>query len=329
MTSFLPHLLFEHPLSSAQKFFLDEQLMRVFGFQLSAFDQTCIFPEYAEERTCTKTEYKKLSAVPPTMVSKRCMLPDHADAFSNKAFDIDPTQLIIAFGSIPLLFLTGETNVNNFRGNFAQSIFGNTAINTYTPAFIQKQYKHLPIFLADLVKARKYLDGSIPQPLNRKLWINPTIAEIQHVYATFRRSAKTPLGVDIETCPSIDQITTISFSTEIEGICIPIWDKDAPADTQNYWPAIQEEITAWKWIRRFCELPNTKILQNGLYDMQYMLDAPVELRLSGHIEDTALLQHSLEPEMQKSLGFLASLYLNEPSWKQMRLAAKDEVKADE
>jgi hypothetical protein len=329
LTPPLPHLLFEHPLTSAQKFFLNEQLLRIFTHELADFDQTFIFADYCEERTMTKTDYKKQSTLPPLMVGKRCMEPSFADIFLNKAFNVDPAQLVIAFGSLPFLFLTGETNVNNFRGNFTRTRYNSTAICTYTPAFIQKQWKNLPIFLADLTKIRKYLEGSIPQPLTRKLWINPTIDEIRNVYISFRRNAQQPLGVDIETCPSIDQITTISFSTPTEGICIPIWDKDAKPDAQNYWPSIVEELIAWKWIKRFCGLSNTKILQNGLYDMQYMLDAPIELRLSGNIEDTALLQHSLEPEMQKSLGFLASLYLNEPSWKQMRLAAKDEVKADE
>ena len=85
---------------------------------------------------------------------------------------------------------------------------------------------------------------------------------------------------------------------------------------------------AWRWVEKFCHLPNVKVLQNGLYDMQYMLDAPVELRLHGKVEDTAILQHAYQPELRTDLGSLASFYLNEPSWKQMRTSAKD-AKADD
>jgi hypothetical protein len=31
-----------------------------------------------------------------------------------------------------------------------------------------------------------------------------------------------------------------------------------------------------------------------------------------------LLHHSLQPEMKKALGFLATIYTEEPSWKFMR-----------
>jgi hypothetical protein len=70
-------------------------------------------------------------------------------------------------------------------------------------------------------------------------------------------------------------------------------------------------------------------MQNGLYDSQYLLDAPIDIRLRNWHDDTAILHHALQPELPKALGTLASLYLNEPSWKQMRTSKKDEAKADE
>jgi len=65
-----------------------------------------------------------------------------------------------------------------------------------------------------------------------------------------------------------------------------------------------------------------------LYDAQYLLDAPIPIVLRNYIHDTSLAQHAYQPELPKALGILASLYLNEPSWKQMRASAKD-AKADE
>jgi hypothetical protein len=69
-------------------------------------------------------------------------------------------------------------------------------------------------------------------------------------------------------------------------------------------------------------------MQNGLYDMQYLLDT-LDLRVLNVVHDTAIMQHTLQPELPKALGTLASLYLNEPLWKQMRESAKDDNKADE
>lgn len=55
----------------------------------------------------------------------------------------------------------------------------------------------------------------------------------------------------------------------------------------------------------------------------------MDVRIERVADDTAILQNALQPEFPKALGTLASLYLNEPLWKNMREAAKDEVKADE
>jgi hypothetical protein len=95
----------------------------------------------------------------------------------------------------------------------------------------------------------------------------------------------------------------------------------------NYWKTAQEEAEAWRLIQQFADLPFPKVLQNGLYDNQYLLEAP-EIRLRNITDDTAILQHCLQPELPKALGTLASLYLNEPAWKLMRGSIKD-AKADE
>jgi len=79
---------------------------------------------------------------------------------------------------------------------------------------------------------------------------------------------------------------------------------------------------------RFGALPNPKVGQNFLYDHQYLLE-DLDIRIQHVHDDTSILQHALQPELPKALGTLASLYLNEPSWKFMRESSKDDNKADE
>jgi hypothetical protein len=177
-----------------------------------------------------------------------------------------------------------------------------------------------------MLKTRLFLDGQLPAPLRRTFYVNPTFQEIAYVHAAMAANPAWTVGVDIETSPRSGQITTISFSTPTFGLCIPLWDKETGA---SYWPTVADEVRAWRWIARFAELPNPKVTQNGNYDMQWLLDGPLPVRLRNMRDDTATLQHALQPELPKALGTLASLYLNEPSWKQMRTSAKDEVKADE
>lgn len=287
------------------------------------------------EWTLNKTEWKQTYGSPPPSepppLKKRHLRLEHhwQIAELHKRLSILKPDLIVAMGATALWALTGNDAITLFRGNFFTSPFG-PAIATLHPASVLYLYSNLPLLWADLAKVRMWLEGSLPQPMRRKLWVNPTFDEIEAVYTRWAASSVEHLmGVDIETCPAIDQITTISFSFENEGICIPFWDRyELDLSKQNYWPSPAEEVQAWRWVEKFCKLPNPKVTQNGLYDAQYMLDAPIQLRMRNWREDTAILQHAYQPELPKALGVLASLYLNEPGWKQMRASAKD-AKADE
>lgn len=280
--------------------------------------------------TANKTEHKKLGLIPRgAPLQKRYLLPDYwpqVEATRQRLLELQP-DLVIGVGAKAQWLLTGDDRIGTFRGTFFNVPWLNCpALTTFHPAAVLREYKMLPVVLMDLIKVRLFLTGELQQPLRRRLYINPTWDEIELVYHQLR-ATREPLGVDIETCPSIGQITTISFSTPTLGICIPLWDKDAVGvEPSVYSP--RDEVRAWRWIDRYAALPNTKILQNGLYDMQYLLDAPLPIRLRGKIEDTAIMQHAYQPELRKDLGSLASFYLNEPSWKQMRTSAKD-AKADE
>lgn len=286
-----------------------------------------------ESWTLNKTEFKReygyVPLTPP--LKKRYLRPEHQwqiEELSTRLRVLQP-DLILAMGATALWALTDHDAITQYRGTFFTSPFGR-AIATLHPASVLYQYSNLPLLWADLVKVRMWLQGTLPPPLRRRLWINPTRDEIESCYARWSVAPTQPLGVDIETCPSLAQITTISFSTPAEGICIPIWDRNCVEPSrQNYWPTAAEELAAWKTIRRFSQLPNPKVLQNGMYDAQYLLDAPIEIRLRNWSDDTSLAQHAYQPELPKALGVIASLYLNEPSWKQMRTSAKETNKADE
>lgn len=285
--------------------------------------------------TLNKTEWRReYGCVPPTTLpplKKRYLRPEHRWQIAELRTRLRALQpdLIIGMGATALWALTGEDAITQFRGNFFTSPYGR-AITTLHPASVLYQYANLPLLWADLVKVRMWLDGTLPQPVRRRLWLNPSLDEIEAVYNRWRKSdCRQPLGVDIETCPSVDQITTVSFALEDEGICIPLWDRYGSVEKHNYWQSAADEVQAWRWIDRFAQLPNPKVMQNGLYDSQYFLDAPLPIRLRNWRDDTAILQHAYQPELEKKLGVLASLYLNEPSWKQMRASAKDINKADE
>lgn len=200
----------------------------------------------------------------------------------------------------------------------------------FHPAMVLRQWDNRSLLWADLSKARRFLTHSLSPPLRRCLLIDPSLEDLADCHTRWlarSASCNDPLGVDIETDPRIGQITTISFGFADEAVCIPLWNKGTLPAQCNYWRTAREEAEAWRWIMRFAALPHPKVLQNGLYDMQYLLE-DLDIRLRNVSDDTAILQHCLQPELPKALGTIASLYLNEPAWKIMRESAKD-AKADD
>ncbi len=326
------------PFTGAAGRLLRDVLLPQAGLDITQWNITNVFtaslpPNDLKSWTLTKTDYRRLTGAPPPNspppLSKRYLHPDHhwhLHELASRLATLQP-DFIICLGATAYWAITGASGIANGRGTIFRTPWG-AGIATYHPAAILREWSMLPFAWADLNKARQHLEGTLPAPLRRTLWYNPTLQEIAQVYHRFRAHPEWTLGVDIETAPSTAQITTISFGTPTESICIPLWDRYAVRGAENYWPTVAEERAAWRWIERFCQLPNPKVFQHGIYDLQYMLDAPIQLRVAGRVEDTAILAHALQPELQKSLGTLASLHLNEPSWKQMRAAAKDQ-KQDE
>lgn len=322
------------PFVGASGQLLREQLFRAAGLDISQWHILNVFQQRPPQNdldawTLTKTEAKKHGLDPARLgppIRKRYLHPDYAwqvEETRARLSELRPA-FILGLGGVAHWLLTGDASIGTYRGTIFSTPWG-SALCTYHPAAILRQYSFLPIAWADLTKSRLYLEGALPAPLRRTFYVNPTLAELAFCYHRLKAMGET-LGVDIETAPSAGMMTTISFSTPTFGICIPLWDKETG---ESYWKDAATEVQAWRWIERFAALPCGKVTQNGLYDTQYLLDSPLPIRLRGLRDDTAILQHSLQPELPKALGFLASIYLNEPSWKQMRSAAKDEVKADE
>jgi hypothetical protein len=84
-----------------------------------------------------------------------------------------------------------------------------------------------------------------------------------------------------------------------------------------FWKDEEDEIAARLAVRTILSSPNPKVGQNFSYDIQYLL-RKMSLVPKNFSWDTMIAQHSMLPGMEKSLGFLASIYCNEPMWKDLR-----------
>lgn len=223
-------------------------------------------------------------------------------------------NLILALGNTPLWALCKKSGIKRYRGSpLLTHDQKYKVLPTWHPAAILRQWELRAICLADYGKAKREM--TFPE-LNRpshKIYLEPTIADIAGFYEKYLRDQPF-LSCDIET--KNQTITEVGYATADGSRCIviPFWDRQQPDG--NYWRTFEEEKQAWNWVRRInSEKP--LIGQNFAYDMQYFWRT-MGIPCPHFAGDTMLMHHSMQPEMEKGLGFLGSIYTNEPSWKFMR-----------
>jgi hypothetical protein len=151
----------------------------------------------------------------------------------------------------------------------------------------------------------------------RKIWISPDLRDIEKFFEVYVRKA-TKLSVDIETV-SNRQISCIGFAPSKDlALCIPFVD---PRKGGSYWPSAHQEKLAWLWVRRMLhhiENPEIEILgQNFIFDVNWIW-TKIGFTPKNFTRDTMLKHHAINPELEKGLGFLGSIYTDEPAWKLMR-----------
>lgn len=180
---------------------------------------------------------------------------------------------------------------------------------TYHPAAVAREFGLRPITIMDLDKARRHSETPEFTRPSRELWLHPTLMDL----ANYERDYIKPsplVAVDIET--KQDQITCIGFAPSPDtAIVLPFFTENG----RNYWRSLDEELAAWGYIRHWLAT-KPSVFQNGLYDINFLWSRygiPVPLAS----EDTMLLQHAWQPELPKGLGFLATIYTDEASWKFM------------
>lgn len=233
-------------------------------------------------------------------------------------------NVVVALGATATWALLRDSRITKLRGYQYPSVNGGLkVIPTFHPANVLRDFKQRPIVFSDFQKIAAESEYAEIRRPPRELWLHPTIADLQafeeYIYAA------SYLTVDIET--EARQITCIGFAPSPDrAIVIPFVDKTNPSN--SYWPTAAQESLAWKIVAKWLASDIPKVNQNIMYDLRYLWQIygiPV-MNITG---DTMLRHHAMQPEMQKSLGLLGSIYSREPSWKNMRADIKTLKKEDD
>jgi uracil-DNA glycosylase len=233
-------------------------------------------------------------------------------------------NLILALGNTALWRLAGRTSISSLRGTALTSSQTSTAwkvLPTFHPAAVLRQWDLRPIVLADLMKAKIQAEFPELKRPSRLVTINPSLKDVEVFLGRLRECAV--LSVDVET--RRQQITEIAFSpSPREALVVPF----IKGFKDHYWQSPADEAQALRLCRAILQSPIPKLFQNGLYDIQRIW-RQWRFPPTNCLHDTMLRHHSELPELQKGLGFLGSIYCDEPAWKLMRKNKDTQEKRDD
>jgi uracil-DNA glycosylase len=229
-------------------------------------------------------------------------------------------NLVIACGNTPCWALLGDPRISKLRGTTHLSTHTATGFKilpVYHPAAVMRNWNWRPITVVDFEKAKR--ESAFPEIRRPRceILIAPTVEDIRQFFATHCKPGA-QVAVDIET--SGRAITCIGFApTPTLALVIPF--TRSRGSGRNYWKNPESEREAWKLIAGVLAEPKIKkTFQNGMYDISFLWRA-YGIKVMGATEDTMLLHHALQPESEKGLGFLGSVYTDHGPWKQQRKVA--------
>jgi len=262
----------------------------------------------------------------PPISQGKYLRPEFLGELSRLGAELEACRpnVVVALGNLACWALLRRTGIGSIRGYVAASVApaGLKVLPTYHPAAVLRNWAWRPIVLQDLQKVlRESKTPDIVRP-SRKLLIQPTLAELASWVRACKASPPDWLSVDIET--KRRQITMIGFARSAsDALVVPFVDESRPGN--SYWPTAAMEVEARQWCNELLGSSIPKLAQNGLYDTQFLWREGFKLRSFKH--DSMLLHHSLYPELLKGLGFLGSIYTDNPEWKSLR--REETTKRDE
>lgn len=224
-------------------------------------------------------------------------------------------NLIVALGATACWALGLGAGITSLRGFVHDTPYGKV-LPVYHPAAVLRKWSLRGITVLDFFKARREMRAPGFAPISREIWTEPTIADLWAWWDTYGQTSSL-LSFDIETLRR-QQVSEIGIASDAQhALHIPfVWQEGKTY--RNWWSDAHTEMLAWKFVKHVCESPIPKIGQNVIQYDCYWMTKELGITVRNVQEDTMVKAHCWQPELEKSLGFLGSIFLNDRSWKSIR-----------
>lgn len=211
-----------------------------------------------------------------------------------------PKKIVILLGNEPLQYLGKKFSIEANRGC---PLFVNNQLflPAYHPAYVYRNRELYPIFTSDIAKALRYAKEGWRDPgLDYEFIVDPRGFEAESAVEEILSSDI--CAVDIESIKGTTHVLCCGFAVS---------DKKAYCFVNHSFSGT--DLTFTSCISRILAGKTKKIFHNGLYDVEILRRNG--LTTENYIFDTQYAAHSIEPELPKSLAFLASIHTDMPYYK--------------
>lgn len=204
-------------------------------------------------------------------------------------------------------------SISDWRGSlFASEWAGCKALATYHPAWLARDWSLQAYAKADVRRCAAELAAGPELVLpKRKVIINNTLDDVLDVIDLITRMGRRGHLLSVDTEGGISSITMLGFalSTEVAHVIPFIGEAGESCWTED------EEVAIWEAAARLLEDPAVpKVMQNWQSDA-FILAWSYGIVIKGLKHDVMLAAWECQPELEKGLASVASLYTREPFWK--------------
>lgn len=207
-----------------------------------------------------------------------------------------------------------ENNAHTQRGTiFISPTFRLKCITAQDPWMVQRNYSLSIPFRYDFAKAKDQSLYPDYRPPVRNIIAAPTFQYLSKRFAEIL-SGKPEIAFDLEGHPNQVGVTCYSIALSAQDcFIVPLRNLDGTP----YW-SHDEEVQIWSWTAAVLGDPTIpKIAQNAMYEL-FVFAWRHRILVRGLKEDTMFKMWELFSELPKGLGFISSLYTNEPYYKDER-----------
>jgi uracil-DNA glycosylase len=269
---------------------------------------------YAKPNTCEVSSLLPSRRIDNAIHHLKLEYESHVIQLHETLKELKP-NVIVTLGNTALWALGLPPSISKLRGNVVDTPFGKV-LPTFHPASVLRNWSQRIVTVLDLHKALRESEYPEVRTLSREIWTQPSIEDLYKWWELYGSQAEL-LAFDIETIRN-SQISEISFAADsTHALHVPFFWKES-GKFVNWWPDAKTEFEAWRFVKIVLESDVPKIGQNCMQYDSYWLAKEMKIGVKNITHDTMQMSHAWALELEKSLGFLGSIFLDERSWKGIR-----------